>query len=597
MDFQTVAQWRENELDKTVYGRMPWHDVAFGVIGDCVYDIAEHFVLRWNHVKRDKYKRDPRVDWILMQGRPDEALLGVQRPRLPVGHYITHPRSSLSSHPRGTQGTVHGQVIRSSADWSSGILVEHSIQNAYIDLIERAQHYVYIENQFFITSTGSPPIGNMIGRAIIDACVRASKEGRRFRVIILIPSIPGFVGDLRSSETLGTRAIMEYQYRSICRGDDSIMAQIAKEGVDPHNHIFFFNLRSYDRINRTPDLLSRERNTGVKYTQAQRTGAQDIMPEGIANHTDKDHHHAHHRHFRKATFREKEAEQKADVTATAQRQRAELEHEAPSADSVSGCALDEGRHPVSAEVWEGDPEMERENYVQEELYIHGKVMLVDDRYAICGSANINDRSQLGTHDSELAIAIRDTASVPGLMDGQPYDAGPTVSTLRRQLWREHLGIAPEQPLDASNDPNAKPPGDAPNVLDPNVEHGDITLDPLSDELWNTWTTQATTNTNIFRRLFRADPDDNVHTFAQLDEFLPDRRVVPVGHLADPYIPVEEVKRLLDQIRGHLVWMPLRFLDEEKEIAWGLTVNYLTEVSVVDKGVVSTMLINMQSIYM
>jgi phospholipase D1/2 len=25
-----------------------------GVIGDCVYDIAEHFVLRWNFVKRDK---------------------------------------------------------------------------------------------------------------------------------------------------------------------------------------------------------------------------------------------------------------------------------------------------------------------------------------------------------------------------------------------------------------------------------------------------------------------------------------------------------------------------------------------------------------
>lgn len=24
---------------------MPWHDVAMGVIGDCVYDIAEHFVL------------------------------------------------------------------------------------------------------------------------------------------------------------------------------------------------------------------------------------------------------------------------------------------------------------------------------------------------------------------------------------------------------------------------------------------------------------------------------------------------------------------------------------------------------------------------
>jgi phospholipase D1/2 len=52
MDFQTVADWENNELAKVDYGRMPWHDVAMGLVGDCVYDIAEHFVLRWNFVKR-----------------------------------------------------------------------------------------------------------------------------------------------------------------------------------------------------------------------------------------------------------------------------------------------------------------------------------------------------------------------------------------------------------------------------------------------------------------------------------------------------------------------------------------------------------------
>lgn len=35
----------QNALSKAEFGRMPWHDVAMGVIGDCVYDIAEHFVL------------------------------------------------------------------------------------------------------------------------------------------------------------------------------------------------------------------------------------------------------------------------------------------------------------------------------------------------------------------------------------------------------------------------------------------------------------------------------------------------------------------------------------------------------------------------
>ena len=34
MDFQTVEDWSANELDKTEYGRMPWHDVAMGLVGD-----------------------------------------------------------------------------------------------------------------------------------------------------------------------------------------------------------------------------------------------------------------------------------------------------------------------------------------------------------------------------------------------------------------------------------------------------------------------------------------------------------------------------------------------------------------------------------
>lgn len=58
MDFQTVEDWKSDELSKAGYGRAPWHDVAMGVIGPGVHDIAEHFVLRWNFCKRDKHKCD-----------------------------------------------------------------------------------------------------------------------------------------------------------------------------------------------------------------------------------------------------------------------------------------------------------------------------------------------------------------------------------------------------------------------------------------------------------------------------------------------------------------------------------------------------------
>ena len=45
--------------------------------------------------------------------------------------------------------------------------------------------------------------------------------------------------------------------------------------------------------------------------------------------------------------------------------------------------------------------------VTEILYIHSKLMIVDDHKVILGSANINDRSLLGERDSELAIIIED----------------------------------------------------------------------------------------------------------------------------------------------------------------------------------------------
>ena len=34
-------------------------------------------------------------------------------------------------------------------------------------------------------------------------------------------------------------------------------------------------------------------------------------------------------------------------------------------------------------------------------------MIIDDRIALIGSANINDRSMMGSRDSEIAVVIED----------------------------------------------------------------------------------------------------------------------------------------------------------------------------------------------
>ena len=195
--------------------------------------------------------------------------------------------------------------------------------------------------------------------------------------------------------------------------------------------------------------------------------------------------------------------------------------------------------------------------------------------------------------------MEDQKFLDSTMDGQPYKAGHHAATLRRLLWREHLGLLPAQKLDASDDPNAQPPDVCPNDIMEGPEY-EFVADPLSDKVWDMWTGNATRNTDLFRHLFRADPDDNskclssilpaawinkklnpnlpllVKTFADYESFLPKHEKFKQGHLHDPFMPAQEVRQKLDQIKGHLVWMPLDFLKDAEMAEKGLQVNAYTE---------------------
>lgn len=596
-DFKNVTEWQDNELSKAEYGRMPWHDVAMAVIGPSVYDIAEHFVLRWNFIKRDKYKRDERFDWIVLEGREgeDEDLVGVQRPKHPVGDYVQHPLTPLASKALDNRGTVKAQVVRSSADWSSGILTDHSIQNAYVEIIRKAEHFVYIENQFFITSTGKnqAPVQNTIGRAIVDAVVRADKEKRKFRVIVVIPAIPGFAGDLRENAASGTRAIMDYQYKSINRGENSIYGQCKAQGVDPTKYLFFFNLRSYDRLNKTPAITETEKKTGISYQQVQRAEAEEIMAEGIHGTYDPqdDEGDAHMR----GEMKQSEMDESIKRTMEA---RKRFENEMPkekvlTSSSVAHHAMANSGSLLQEPWYDEDPELELRNWIQEELYVHAKLLIADDRIVVCGSSNLNDRSQNGDHDSELAIVMEDTRTLDSTMDGQPFKAGYHATTLRRYLWREHMGLLEAQGLDAKDDINAQPPSVAPdNDVHDRDPSWKFTEDPLSSELWDKWTGQADKNTLIFQHLFHSDPNNHsknltllsaeslltryaVKTFEDYDRFLPPRGV-KAGHIFDQFMPAEDARTKLNQIKGHLVWFPLEFLRDVQMAERGLQVNSFTE---------------------
>lgn len=58
-----------------------------------------------------------------------------------------------------------------------------------------AKKFIYIENQFFISATKPHAVvKNLVMDALAKRIIRAINEKKDFRVIVLMPLIPGFAG-------------------------------------------------------------------------------------------------------------------------------------------------------------------------------------------------------------------------------------------------------------------------------------------------------------------------------------------------------------------------------------------------------------------
>lgn len=133
-------------------------------------------------------------------------------------------------------GTCEVQICRSCGPWSmaTNTKIEHSVQNAYLKAIQLSEHFVYIENQFFITSTvvDGIQIENQIGDALVERIIKAYKEETPWRACIVIPLLPGYTYPIDSNEASSVRLILECQNRTISRGTHSIFSRLRKEGID-----------------------------------------------------------------------------------------------------------------------------------------------------------------------------------------------------------------------------------------------------------------------------------------------------------------------------------------------------------------------------
>lgn len=182
------------------------------------------------------------------------------------------------------------------------------------------------------------------------------------------------------------------------------------------------------------------------------------------------------------------------------------------------------------------------------------------------------------------------------MAGRPWQATRFAASLRRQLFRKHLGLLRPQDMQRP-DENFEPVG-VPNRYDWDSPEDRVVADPLSDTFQGLWDSRARTNTEIFRKVFHAVPDDTVRNWNEYKEFYEyyfdaenakgnqkENQQKPArymwGHVVKDNFSagqagVKEVKDLLSRVKGTLVEMPLMFLIEEDIAKEGTTLNALTE---------------------
>ena len=131
-----------------------------------------------------------------------------------------------------------------------------------------------------------------------------------------------------------------------------------------------------------------------------------------------------------------------------------------------------------------------DRYVTEQIYVHTKMMIVDDRYALVGSANINDRSQIGNRDSELAVLVMDTdysTQDIGAFDG-PQVTRKFARELRMKVWNKMFCL-----------------GGAKANVKPASGLADAVMRPAAQGSWEKIRERAAKNTNSYDAAFAFIP--------------------------------------------------------------------------------------------
>ncbi|XP_034709096.1 phospholipase D beta 2-like [Vitis riparia] len=249
--------------------REPWHDMHCKIDGPAAYDVLTNFQERWlkaakpHGIKKLKMSYDDallkieRIPDIL--GISDAPCLGENDPEAwHVQVFRSIDSNSVKGFPKDSRDAIQKNLV-----CGKNVLIDMSIHTAYVKAIRAAQHFIYIENQYFIGSsfnwTSYKNLGadNIIPMEIALKIANKIRANERFAAYIVVPMWPEGV-----PTGAATQRILFWQHKTMQMMYETIYKALEEVGLEeaftPQDYLNFFCLGNREAVDgsETPGAMS-----------------------------------------------------------------------------------------------------------------------------------------------------------------------------------------------------------------------------------------------------------------------------------------------------------------------------------------------------
>ncbi|PWA96731.1 phospholipase D gamma 1 [Artemisia annua] len=233
--------------------REPWHDLHSRIEGPAAYDVLKNFEERWLRASKPHgiQKMKKTVDDSLLTLEKIPEILGIDEAHCtseqdPEGWHVQVFRSidsnSVKGFPKDPKEATSKNLV-----CGKNVLIDMSIHTAYVKAIRAAQHFIYIENQYFLGSSFNwshhKTLGanNLIPMEIALKIVNKIRANERFAAYIVIPMWPegSPTSTLAQCILFWQNKTMQMMYEVIYKA----LVEVGLENVyEPQDYLMFFCL-------------------------------------------------------------------------------------------------------------------------------------------------------------------------------------------------------------------------------------------------------------------------------------------------------------------------------------------------------------------